>query len=534
MRGAGRAIVWEFWQHHRLGLVVLGLYFAGFIAIKRLVFPEAVIEVAPPNELAGFLVAPVSIAWFYFLAVFTYGLSGDIGARESVFPKRMFTLPVGNLALAAWPMLYGTLACAGLWVLSLWIGRWAGGIGIELPWIWPALLAALFLAWLQALTWMSYPMRNLRILVAVLLLTGVDAVVILSILFEASEATMIAILAPQFVPAFLLAWHAVGRARQGAVPDWQGMFGASGADKGQRQANFASPARAQAWIEWHRHGRTLPALVALVVPCILLLLFIPSHDNAPIVFAILFIALVAPPALAALAAPALGTFTTFAATRPLSGAALVGAKLTMTLWSTAAAWLLALVFIAGALLLSGRMAVVVERAETFAGISGPLRAAAVPLLVLAVLVASTWKNLVMSLAIGLTNRPWIVKSSALVGLLLVVLAFPLVYTVLFRDRMQAFVWDYLPWILAALVGIKAFAASWVAMRLHDEGVLGDRALLAAAVAWLAGVAAVYGLLAWLTATPLMPVFFLAALAVLAVPWVRVAAAPLALAMSRHR
>lgn len=534
MRGAGRAIVWEFWRHHRLGLVVLGIYFAGFLAIKGLFFPGTVMRVAPPNGLAGFLIAPLTIAWFYFLAVFTYGLSGDIGARESVFPKRMFTLPVGNLALAGWPMLYGTTACAGLWILALLLGRWAGGIGIDLPWIWPALLGAVFLAWLQALTWMPYPLRNLRVVVAVLLLTCIDATVILAIAFEARESTMIAILAPQLVPAFLLAWHAVARARRGSVPDWEGAFGGFGAATQRQGARFRSADRAQAWMEWRRHGRTLPALVALVLPCVLLLLFIPSHDNAPIVFAILFLALVMPPAMAALAAPALATFTTYAATRPMSSAALVGAKLRMTTWSAAAAWVLALALIVSALLFSGRMGVVVERMRAFAEVSGAGRAAAVVLLVLAVLVASTWKNLVMSLAIGLTNRPWIVKSSALAFLLLMVVALPFAYAVIFNDVVQGFVWDYLPWILAALVSIKAFAASWVAVRLHDRGVIEDRALLAAAACWLAAVAAVYAVLAWLWASPTAPFYFLAALAILAVPWVRVGAAPLALALNRHR
>lgn len=533
MRGASRAIGWEFWQRHRFGLVILGIYCAGFLAVKGLFFPEVAIRVAPPNGPAAFLVAPLTIAWFYFLAVFTYGLSGDIGARESVFPKRMFTLPVSNLALAGWPMLYGTTACASLWILALLLGRWSGGIGIDLPWVWPALLAAVFLAWLQALTWMSYPLRNLRVVSAVLLLTSIDAVVLLAIVFEASEATMVAILAPQFVPAFLLAWHAVARARRGAVPDWQGAFGSRSASTG-RQPGFRSAARAQAWIEWRGHGKTLPALVAIVLPFLLLLLFIPSHDNAPVVFAIVFLAVIVPPVLAALAAPALASFTTYTATRPMSSAALVGAKLRMTLWSAAAAWAITLVFIIAALLLSGRMDIVVERMRAFAEVSGALRATVVPLLVLVVLVAATWKNLVMSLAIGLTSRPWIVKTSALTFLLLLVVAFPFGYGLLFNDSVQRIVWDYLPLILAALVFAKTCAASWIAVRLHGEGVLGDSALVAAAVGWLVGVIAVYAVLAWLTATPLAPFYFLGALAILAVPWVRLGAAPLALAMSRHR
>lgn len=46
----------------------------------------------------------------YCLAVFSYGLSGDLAARQSMYPARMFALPVTTTALAGWPMLYGTSA----------------------------------------------------------------------------------------------------------------------------------------------------------------------------------------------------------------------------------------------------------------------------------------------------------------------------------------------------------------------------------------------------------------------------------------
>jgi len=43
--------------------------------------------------------------------------------------------------------------------------------GVHVPVIWPALLAASLLAWTQALTWMSYPLRGLRVIITVLWLT---------------------------------------------------------------------------------------------------------------------------------------------------------------------------------------------------------------------------------------------------------------------------------------------------------------------------------------------------------------------------
>jgi hypothetical protein len=44
----------------------------------------------------------------------------------------------------------------------------------------------------------------------------------------------------------------------------------------------------------------------------------------------------------------------------------------------------------------------------------------------------------------------------------------------------------------------------------------------------------HGFLEWLAAAPIFPFYFLAGIAILAVPLARVSAAPLALAWSRHR
>ena len=99
MRGAARAIGWEFRWRHRLWLIALGAYVIVFFAIKLLILgPGHPIRMNPPNGLAGFIIAPVSWTFFYFVAVFSYGLSGDLAARESIFPARMFTLPVTTRA----------------------------------------------------------------------------------------------------------------------------------------------------------------------------------------------------------------------------------------------------------------------------------------------------------------------------------------------------------------------------------------------------------------------------------------------------
>ena len=77
-------------------------------------------------------------------------------------------------------------------------------------------------------------------------------------------------------------------------------------------------------------------------------------------------------------------------------------------------------------------------------------------------------------------------------------------------------------------------ASWIAVRLYDNRLLSDRALVTGAACWLVTVLALYGVLEWFAASPLFPRYFLGAIAILQVPLARVSAAPLALAWSRHR
>ncbi len=473
MQGAARAIGWEFRRRHRLWLIALGAYVIAFFAIKLLILgPGRPIRMNPPNGLAGFIIAPVSWTFFYFVGVFSYGLSGDLAARESIFPARMFTLPVTTRALAGWPMLYGTAAAASLWIATAILVRWPGGVDVYVPWVWPALLTAAYLAWTQALMWMPYGLPGVRVVIAALWLMVVDVIVLLALNYKARELVMVAICAPQIPVAYLVAWYAVARARRGDVPDWRGLFARFGqiVDVRPRQRKrFLSPARAQAWFEWRRHGRVLPAMVAIVVPVELLLLFIPGNDTAPIVFEILFIALITPPFMAAFAAAALSTSTPFTATRPLTSVALIAAKMKMTIWSTLATWLLVIVLMAGALMLSGRMPVVVERARAGAEVTGPLRGVAVLLFVFAALVASTWKHLVQSLCIGLTGRDWLIKGSVFLALAFLVALGPLADGIIRNRNVQSAIWNGLPWILVALVFLKMIAGSWVAIRLCAAG-----------------------------------------------------------------
>ena len=370
MTPAARAIGWQFQRQHRLGLLLLAAYLIALWAVKMLVLgPAHDIRLRPPNGMAGLIVAPVSITFFYFVGLFTFGFAGDLAARQSIYPSRMFTLPVTTASLAGWPMLYGTAAAASLWVATALFLRVAG-TDAAVPLIWPALLTAVYLAWTQALMWMPYALAGMRVIVAVLWLAAVDTIVLVALHYHAPEWLMTVLLAPQLPLAYAVAYVAVARARRGDIPDWRRPFGrlALTATGDRSLGSFVSAARAQMWFEWRRHGRALPAMVGIVVPCELLLLFIPGNHASPVVFLTLFVVLVTPPVLAVFVAAALSSPNSYGLTRPLTSASLVAAKLKMSLWSALTAWLLVAVFVPLALRLSGKMPVVMERAQAAFGL----------------------------------------------------------------------------------------------------------------------------------------------------------------------
>jgi hypothetical protein len=537
MRSPAQAFAWEFQRQHQVGLAALAVYLLAFVAIKIVALPpEYVLRVDPPNGLAAFIIVPVTAMMFYFVGVFTFGLSGDLAARPSIYPAYKLTLPVTTRALAGWPMLYGSAAMFVLYLITALLLRWVNTRAFVVPLVWPGLLAAAYLAWTQAFMWMPYGLRGVRVIIAVIFLTAVDAIVFIAIDKEAAELTMISLLAPQLPLAYLLACVAVSRARRGHAPDWslsRWRIGTSTA-AALPAAVFSSPWRAQLWFEWRQHGWALPAMVAMVVPAVLLLLFIPMSNSSRTVFITLFAVVVMPPFLAAFAAGRLATATPFGVIRPLTNSSLVTAKLTMSILSTLASWIIAGVAVVVALELSGRSAELSERMRGWVDVTGTTRFVAVAGVMLLAAMTSTWKYLVQSLCIGLTGRAWFIKSAVLLALFALMAVGPMIDWIWHHPAAQSAIWNGLPLILAALVAVKALAAIGIAFRLAASGVVSDRALIAGAVGWLATVATLYGVLVWVAASPLFPRYFLGTIAILPVPLARIAAAPLALAWSRHR
>jgi hypothetical protein len=498
-----------------------------------------------PERFAAAVVVPTSASWVYLLAITTYGLSGDLAARQSTYPARMFALPATTATLTFTPMLCGTVGMLLLWAATRAFALWPSDMG-RVPYVWPGLLGASLLAWTQALTWMPYGLRGLRVVAFLFILCFIETIAFTALHFNASETIMFAITATPIPLAYVVARIAVARARRGVVPDWSrsvAWLGAAGAVVGSTDRPFASPEDAQLWFEWRRYGRALPLLVAILLPFELLLLW-AAREAAGLIFTIIAGALVTPPFMASFVAATMGRssadtsegpgMTPFMATRPVADSALLAAKLKMAVRSTLAAWLIVFAVLPLALVLSDTWPTVVERWHKTIVFMGEPRAIVFVALVVVACMASTWKQLVQTLYIGLTGREWLIKGAVFGMLALLSVLGPVLDWIFTHGSVRAAIWNSIPLILATFVAAKMAAAGWVAVRLYRGRLVADRTLIVASVGWCVTVLALYAVFWWFMGTDLFPRYLLALIAILGVPLARVSAAPLAIAWNRHR
>jgi hypothetical protein len=162
------------------------------------------------------------------------------------------------------------------------------------------------------------------------------------------------------------------------------------------------------------------------------------------------------------------------------------------------------------------------------------RAIILALLILASLVASTWKQLVQGLYIAMSGRDWAVKGIAFATLALLTLGFLGLGWMLDSRYRMGVVLSAIPWLMAVFVALKLLLAMLVMQRGTARGLFLRPQLILAAITWDACVLAVYGVLALIMPAIVVRRYFLMLVAMLVVPFVRLAAAPLAVARNRHR
>src|SRR5712692_10551727 len=137
------AIAWVLWREHRWTLLAIVGYLLVAVIVSAVVPAHVSPGVAP--VIFGPMTVPMVGVLLCFLGAFSYGLDPqDVVARQSCFPPRLFTLPVRTRALAGWPMLYGAVAVASLWLITagLILPPWLKLLDEPAPPLWwPALLA---------------------------------------------------------------------------------------------------------------------------------------------------------------------------------------------------------------------------------------------------------------------------------------------------------------------------------------------------------------------------------------------------------
>jgi hypothetical protein len=563
MRSPIVALTWQHWWRHRLGLAVVLLALVG----------AAVLFQALPRDRLSPMHGYVCSLWFvvalvYVAAVFTFGFECNLEGRESGFPARLFTLPVRTGVLVGWPMLQGVTAVTLLWVA--WAALVLQPTGIDLAWWLQTLLPAACVAVLQALAWLPFGVAWLRVTVAVLLLPFLLLLPQIRPLLNLSEEALVCLYAALIPLGFATAWVGVARARRGDTPAWLApvlaLLSRSERRPLRQRPPFASAARAQLWYEWRRQGLPFP----LTVACFVALFLLPCVLNglnpraaARVVEFFLYLPLLLAPFVGfALCRPGPSTrhpypLTSFAATRPVPTAALVMAKVKMIALAALSAWVVVVLVVGVWLLCTGATAEFVDwwrrllpRAPAWHGwVTAPLALLGMTLL--------TWRLLTDHLVLGLSGRAWVFLSGMMAyfaGLWLGLIWFG--WATRDEERAAA-VRAALPWVAGAAVVLKLLAAAWVWRRMLRREMVKPAALAKAAAAWAVAVAGVFLLLfasapwfdVWyIDRDELLPVFgeirrlwptdclvpWLACVAVLLVPLVRLSAAPLTLAWNRTR
>jgi hypothetical protein len=537
------AFAWMFWRRHPCGLLASLGYLLLAVALSA-VLPA---QLAPETAPASF--ALVTFPSMY-LAMFLLGMfclveaNAPIGGRQSCFPADLFLLPVRSGALAGWPIAYGAAAASLLSLVVAWciLRPWTSMWSVSVPLWWPAMMATAGLAWIQALLWLPFPLRGLRVVFMVMLIAGAIATAQVGALSGASEPILVGLFAVLAVLGWTLGYLGVRQGRSGDAPNWEGLFMPL-ARLVRRLPHcrrpFASAAWAQVWFEWRRTGKSLPIMTGLLVPVVLL--YLASGINAA---QTVLCALAIPVFVAGMAGvPVIGRnpwvkdhfgIAASTATLPMSTGAMLGAKLKAAALSTLAAWALVVVAVPLALILTSNLETAVgwwrqaqQQVSTLAIVAGLLAATIL-------LIGCTWKRLVDSLFLSLTGRRWIIES-AWGGLMMVMVGLGLVGIWIGKHpEIHEHLLALLPWLLGLLLACRLSVAGLALREGLRRRVLEPHTVVRWVTAWVCVALTLFGLLAYAVPTESVPLYNLAFAVLFAMPMARLTAAPLALAWNRHR
>lgn len=535
-------VAWRFRWGHAAALS----YFLIAIALSGLLSSN--LRIFPGSNLGGDEGLPAVGYWLGMpsLLVIVYAVSIFTNAGPSVesgFATHLFVLPMRTSTLVAWLMGGGCLVVAAIWLLTASLIFRRGGI--DAPLWWPAAIAAVQLAWFQASAWTPFAQRWLQVAFTAIVITIPTTVLLVGTLiateFGVSELACTLLILCLLPPSYLAALSGVAQARRGDAYDWKlwsRWVAWLAARRGPATRPFASAARAQIWFECRAHGWTLPVFAGSLQFCFLASMCIEPGDVA-LSWKILVVLLAAPVFVAMMAGTALGAMhdpyskpstASFVLTRPVSTSSLIRSKFITAAIGAGMTWLLVLAISPALLLRPGFLASIQEVAA-----SVPLwKSIGLPLFVIWVLVALTWKSIVANLWASLTGREWVAVG---VGFAFAALQFSgggAGLWLYFHPQHRPAALAAVPWIVGSLLILKALVAIAVVRLLQSSRLISVRRIATFMVLWSLVVLGLFGISYGLTPGDFWSAGDALAGIVLFAPFSRLIGAPLALHWNRHR
>jgi hypothetical protein len=540
MHSPALALSWQLWGRHRVGLVVVAISLITVAAIFRGV------HALPGGDLEmqhGFSCSILFLfALIYVAGVFAFGFESRLEVRESGFPAHMFLLPVRTALLVAWPMLQGMAAVVVLAVTWTSFVLRPSGIEVPLPLI--ACVAAAFVGVLQALLWCPFGLPWARVVTAILALLTLVVAPLIAALYGVSNTALMLSFAALLPVAYATAVAGVARARRGDVPDWQRRFepfARALSTQKHRSNAFRRPEHALFWFECRQHLVGFPLVVGCFAALHLGFAFWLTHmEGHRLEHGTSF--LLFPLMLAPIVGCFLGRCSTSAgnpyplssliATRPITTAAIVVAKLKTAALVTVMAWGVVVLLAACWLVPTGMYSSPPTWLENLVQNEPAWKVAVMGLLLVGGLLVITWKLLIDNLVYGLAGRPWLLRGSLLIRSVAVTGGFMLLGHFSGQPGFAETFRAALPWWAAGLVALKLVLAAWAFVWLLRRGTVAPGTLVRILAIWVLLAANVFGLV-HVVIPASADRLLLACGVILCLPLAHVAWAPLALDWNRH-
>jgi hypothetical protein len=564
MHSPALALTGQVWLRHRLGLsICAGVWLA--VAVTAQLTPQMAWGPGPEDGALRpvhflFLFGSFMPVIAFVICAFVFNRDGPLEATDSAFPHWTFVLPVRTPTLVAWPMLQAAAMTAGVWLA--WDIAVLRPAGLDLPLVWPAVLLAAVVAWMQALSWTPHPLPLLRIVTLMLAIATVALIAAYGMLEEIPDVVWVTLLAALIPLAYGVALVGVAKARRGETPEWMWparVWKAVREWLPRRRTDFASALEAQAWFEWRVRGIGIPFAVGFIlvawVPGFLLAPRAIENVQSPESPTVTAVAHALTPHGLSLAG-LLGVLPLymglmgfdlggvlykgqwihntragchpFVGLRPLSDGEIVLAKMRTAARGTLASLALALAVVGLMLSLTGAWrelaaAPVLEPFSTWEVCVGVAAGAAI-------LFALTWLRLVAHLWAGLSGEPWLIRT---VSIIVMVAWLPLAYAVWWLFQRPTGL-ATLQIVAVAAVAAKFVLAAGLARHLIRRRILGAPSVALSLAAWTILAVGAITLLSRLLPGEQVPPLAVAAGVLLFMPLNRLIAAPLVLAWNRHR